>query len=443
MEEPPLRGHLMGDLRVGHETTGDGPPRVTRAQLGSVALGNALEFYDFMIFSFFAIQIGATFFPSTNPVNSLLAALATFGAGFLTRPLGAWAIGRYADRAGRKPAMLLSFALIGVSSLALALIPSYAAIGVAAPVLVIVGRLVQGFALGGEVGPSTAFLAECAPADKRGRYISLQFISQGAAILASGLVGVAVAKAFGEAGLTDYGWRVALGLGALIVPVGLVLRRSLVETLPEVAPASQAEVLPYRRIVVLGFLILLAGTIGTYVMTYLTTYAQSVLGLPADVSLGATVAGGLAYMLGAATGGWAADKIGRRPVMLVPMALSFVLILPSFWWLNASPTEPVLYAVAFGLRFVMTMGIAAGFIALTEGLPLRVRAGALSLVYAVAISVFGGSTQFVIAWLTAVTGDPMAPAWYMLGATGIGLAAMALMRESHPRRIAAIAPVPV
>ncbi|ANY19668.1 Proline/betaine transporter [Tsuneonella dongtanensis] len=413
-------------------------PQVTRAQLGSVALGNALEFYDFMIFSFFAIQIGETFFPSTNPVNSLLAALATFGAGFLTRPLGAWAIGRYGDRVGRKPAMLLSFGLIGVSSLALALIPSYAAIGIAAPVLVIIGRLVQGFALGGEVGPSTAFLAECAPIEKRGRYISLQFISQGAAILASGIVGVAVAKAFGDAGLTEYGWRIALALGALIVPVGLVLRRSLVETLPEPSSEEPASSAPYARVIVLGFFILLAGTIGTYVMTYLTTYAQSVLGLPPDISLGATVAGGLAYMLGAVAGGVAADRIARRPVMLVPMGLSFVLILPSFWWLNANPSEAVLYAVAFWLRFILTMGMTAGFIALTEGLPLRVRAGALSLVYAVAISVFGGSTQFIIAWLTDATGDPMAPAWYLLAATGIGLVAMALMRESHPRRTAPV-----
>ncbi|MGN3974179.1 MFS transporter [Tsuneonella sp. SYSU-LHT278] len=409
---------------------GRAPP--SRKQLGAVALGNALEFYDFMIFSFFAIQIGETFFPSTDPINSLLAALATFGAGFLTRPLGAWAIGRFGDRAGRKPAMLLSFALIGVSSLALALVPSYAAIGVAAPVLVIIGRLVQGFALGGEVGPSSAFLAEAGPADKRGRYISLQFVSQGAAILASGIVGVIVAKSFSDAGLTQYGWRIALALGALIVPVGLVLRRSLEETLPPAAAVTEADIAPYRRIVVLGFFILLAGTIATYVMTYLTTYAQSVLGLPADISLGATVAGGLAYTLGAIAGGIAADRLGRRPVMLAPMALSLAMIMPSFWWLNASPSEGVLYTVAFGLRFFLTMGMTAGFIALTEGLPRRVRSGALALVYAIAISVFGGSTQFVIAWLTDVTGDPMAPAWYVLAATAIGLCAMALMRESRP-----------
>lgn len=319
------------------------PAKVTHAQLGSVALGNALEFYDFLIFSFFAIQIGETFFPSTNPINSLLAALATFGAGFLTRPLGAWAIGRYGDRAGRKPAMLLSFALIGASSLAVALVPSYAAIGMAAPILVIIGRLVQGFALGGEVGPSSAFLAECAPPDRRGRYISLQFVSQGAATLASGLVGVTLASTMSEADLASYGWRIALALGVLIVPVGLVLRRSLEETLPE-PPATTASTAPvqaasHRRIVVLGFLILLSGTISTYVLNYLATYAQTTLGMPASISLGATVATGLAYAVGSGVAGWAADRWGRRPVMLLPAIISVLASVPAFWLLNAVPVD--------------------------------------------------------------------------------------------------------
>ena len=141
------------------------PRRATRAQIGSVALGNALEFYDFLIFSIFAVQIGQAFFPATDPVNSLLAALATFGAGFVTRPLGAWVFGRYADRRGRRPAMVASFTVLGLSSLALALIPSYATVGAVAPVLAILARLVQGLALGGEVGPSSAFLAEIAPPD--------------------------------------------------------------------------------------------------------------------------------------------------------------------------------------------------------------------------------------------------------------------------------------
>jgi MFS family permease len=407
-------------------------------------MGNALEFYDFLIFSFFAVQIGQTFFPATNPVNSLLAALATFGAGFLTRPIGAYVIGRYGDRAGRKPAMLLSFGLIGLSSLSLALVPSYAAIGMLAPVLVIVGRLVQGFALGGEVGPSSAFLAESGPANRRGRLISLQMASQGLAMLASGIVGMALSTMLSDAALTSWGWRVALALGALIVPVGLLLRRTLPETLKTSTRPPRTSFRSYGRIAVLGFMILLAGTISTYVMSYLTTYSQTVLGLSPKVAFGAAVAGGLAYTFGALWAGWACDRWGRRWVMIGPSTLGVVATIPAFLLLNAWPGEATLYSVAFLLRFVLVAGMTAGFIALTEGLPAHVRSAALALVYALAISVFGGSTQFVIAWLTEWSGDPMAPAWYMLGALVIGLVAMTMMRErgeeSSAPPSAAIAP---
>jgi MFS family permease len=423
---------LAGNLQTGSGNA----PAPTRAQLASVAMGNALEFYDFLIFSFFAVQIGQTFFPATNPVNSLLAALATFGAGFLTRPLGAYVIGRYGDRAGRKPAMLLSFALIGLSSLSLALVPSYAALGMTAPVLVIIGRLVQGFALGGEVGPSSAFLAEAGAANRRGRLISLQMASQGLAMLASGIVGMTLSVMLSEAALTNWGWRVALALGALIVPVGLLLRRTLPETLESSAQSGPTPFRSYGRIAVLGFMILLAGTISTYVMSYLTTYSQTVLGLSPKVAFGAAVAGGLAYTLGALWAGWACDRWGRRLMMIGPATLGVIATIPAFMLLNARPGEATLYSVAFLLRFILVAGMTAGFIALTEGLPVQVRSAALALVYALAISVFGGSTQFVIAWLTEWSGDPMAPAWYMLVALIIGLVAMILMRETGEPRTA-------
>lgn len=407
--------------------------RATPAQLLGVTLGNALEFYDFLVFSFFAVQIGQCFFPSASPQSSLLAALATFGAGFLMRPLGAFVIGGLGDRVGRRPMLILSFALIGVANLAVALTPSYAAIGLAAPLIVIVCRLVQGFALGGEVGASTAFLAEVAPPHRRGAYISLQFVGHGLSMLAAGLIGVWLAAAMDDAALTNWGWRIAMGVGVAIVPIGLALRRTLPETLrAEISSRPRPSFASYRGIAIFAFLTLLAGTIATYVLGYMTTYAKTVLLLPSSVSFGATVAIGLAYTLGAVVAGLGSDRFGRRPFMVLPMAIAAAAIIPGFWLLTHWPGASTLYAVSFVLRFVLVIATAAAFITLTEAFPLRVRSGAVAVVYAVATSVFGGATQFVVAWLTGITGDPLSPAWYMLAATLTGLVAMVLVRETAP-----------
>src|SRR6185369_11798041 len=225
--------------------------RLPVRQVLAVVIGNGLEFYDFVTYAFFAAQIGRTFFPSDSPGASLLASLATFGVGFLTRPLGALVIGRYADRAGRKPAMLLSFWLMGIAVVGLPLVPAYATIGVAAPLLVIAFRLLQGFALGGEVGPNTAFLMEAAPAHRRGFFVSMQATSADIAVMAAGLIGVVLAHNLSSAELDAWGWRAALLPGAVIVPFGLYLRRSLAETLhraPEPAAAAGAA-MSYLRIV--------------------------------------------------------------------------------------------------------------------------------------------------------------------------------------------------
>jgi len=208
------------------------PRRLPARQVLAVVAGNALQFYDFVTYAFFAPQIGRAFFPSDTAGTSLLASLATFGVGFLTRPLGALVIGRIGDRAGRKPAMLLSFSLMSVGVIGLPCVPSYAALGITAPLLVIALRLVQGFALGGEVGPSTAFLLEAAPPLRRGLYVSLQATSADAAVCFAGLVGVALAGLLSEAALEAWGWRMAMLLGAVTIPFAFAARRSLMETLP-------------------------------------------------------------------------------------------------------------------------------------------------------------------------------------------------------------------
>jgi MFS transporter, MHS family, citrate/tricarballylate:H+ symporter len=399
----------------------------------AVAVGNAIEFYDFVTYAFFAAQIGRAFFPSNAPSTSLLASLATFGAGFLTRPLGAWVLGRLGDRVGRKPAMLISFGLIGVGVIGLPLVPSYASIGMAAPALAIVFRLIQGFALGGEVGPSTAFMMEAAPPLRRGLYISFQAMSADAAVMVAGVVGVTLAGTLSPAALDAWGWRVALLAGAVIVPFGLLLRRTLAETLQPKAPDAPApRFRDYGRNAAVGFVLLATATTTNYLLSYMTTYAGSTLGMPAKVALGATAVVGLSGVVCDPLGGWLSDRFGRKPIMIIPWLFLAVAVFPCFMLLEHARNGITLYATCAVLACSQTLSTSTSLVAITESLPHRVRSGALSLLYAASISVFGGSTQFIVAWFTRLTGSPLTPAWYMIGGVGVGLIALCLMPETAP-----------
>ncbi|HTU67217.1 MAG TPA: MFS transporter [Steroidobacteraceae bacterium] len=410
-------------------------------QVAAVVTANAIEFYDFVTYAFFAAQIGRTFFPSDTPGTSLLAALATFGAGFLTRPLGAFVIGRYADRAGRKPAMLLSFWLMGIAVIGLPLVPSYASIGLAAPLLVIGFRLLQGFALGGEVGPNTAFLMEAAPAKHRGLYVSMQATSADVAVMIAGLVGVVLAGWLTAGELDAWGWRVALLPGAVIVPFGLMLRRSLLETLhraPEGAAAAPAIGAgpSFLRIGLVGILLIATATTTNYLLSYMKTYAGSTLGMPEQLAFGATVAVGAAGLVFDPLGGWLSDRFGRRRMILLPWLSLSVLVFPGFWLIEHYRSGPVLWTVCAVLASIHTAAGTTALVAITEWLPRRARAGGFGIIYASSIAVFGGSTQFLTAWLTRLTGNAMVPAWYMIGGIVVGLLALSQLPETAPVRTA-------
>ncbi|MGC1521978.1 MAG: MFS transporter [Steroidobacteraceae bacterium] len=401
----------------------------------AVALGNAIEFYDFVTYAFFAAQIGRAFFPSDTPGTSLLASLATFGAGFLTRPLGALVLGRLGDRIGRKPAMIASFTLIGIGVTGLPLIPSYASIGIAAPILAICFRLIQGFALGGEVGPSTAFLMEAAPPLRRGLYISLQATSADVAVMVAGVVGVSLASLLDPAALNSWGWRVALLAGAVIIPFGLLLRRTLGETLQPLHDRPIPAIRSYFRVAAAGLALLASGTTTNYLLSYMTTYANSTLGMPSRIAFGATAVVGLCGVICDPLGGWLSDKVGRKRVMIIPWLCLAFAVFPCFMLLERERSSFALYVACAILACASTLSGSASLIAVNESLPHRVRSGAFGIIYALSISIFGGSAQFVVTWLTRLTGNPLAPAWYMIGGVIVGLIAQNVMPESAPIKI--------
>ena len=410
----------------------------------AATIGNMLEFYDFITYSFFAIQIGHTFFPAQSEYSSLMLSLATFGAGFITRPIGGIIIGSYADRVGRRPAMILSFTLMGVAIIAMALIPSYARIGIAAPILAVLARMVQGFSLGGEVGPTTAYLLESAPLHRRGFVVAWQAASQAIAATLAGLVGLILASTLSASALTDYGWRIAFLLGAVTLPVGLWMRRGLPETLHEpehhtVAPATKtasvyATFRQNARVIVLGLIVLASGTIGTYLFNYLTTFAQSTLKMTPTVAFAGTFAQNVISLFAVLFGGWLSDRIGRRPVMIYPRFLFLILLLPAFYWIVEARSATALIVGSAILSLLSSVGGGAFYAALTESLPKRIRGGAFATIYAFSIALFGGTTQLVVTWLIHVTGNPMGPAYYWLVAATIGTAAAMAIIESAPVR---------
>lgn len=413
---------------------------VTPRQITAVTLGNALEFYDFLTYSFFAIQIGHCFFPSESGYGSLMASLATFGAGFATRPLGALAIGHYADKVGRKPAMLLSFVLIGLSIFAMALIPPYQSIGLAAPVFFVAARMLQGFSLGGEIGSSTAFLVESASPARRGVIVSFQGASQMAAVLAGSVVGVALSTALSADALTAYGWRIAFALGGLVVPLGWSLRRRLPETLqvqssvPERAGTRADLARGHWRLMTLGFVILGMGSIASYVQMYIVTFAQHGLGLSAHAGFLASSANAVVAIPALLLGGWLSDRYGRWPVNVLANALLLVLVVPLFAWTVSRGSADVLIVSMSVLGFVSNLPFGAVCAALGEGLPQTIRSSGFGTVYSLAIAACGGSTEFVVTWLIHLTGSAMAPAWYIAGATAVAQVALMLLPESAPIR---------
>jgi len=399
------------------------PPALSRKAVVAVVIGNWLEFYDFLAFTFFAVMIGRAFFPGESEVGRLLSALATFGVGFFTRPLGAAVIGTYADRAGRRAAMTLTLMLMAVGSAMMGLAPTYAQVGIAAPIILVVARLIQGFSCGGEVGPATAYLLESAPPEKRALMAGWQSFSQVLALLSGSLAGVVITSTLSEDQLYAWGWRLPFLAGILIAPVGLYIRRQLPETIQASEMHGSARVIlgelarQHARAVLLGVLVICGGTVATYVFNYMTTYAITTLHLSPTVGTTLTMMGYVAQLAGGVVGVWA-DRFGRKAVLVGARLVFAASIYPAFLVLTSPASSlAALFAVYMAISAVFAMGIVPVYAFLLEAFPKAVRSSGLSILYALATTIFGGTTQFVVAWLIERTGSPMVPAWYMLATT--------------------------
>jgi MFS family permease len=328
--------------------------------------------------------------------------------------------------------------LMAMGTLIVALTPSYATIGPLAPILVVLARLMQGFALGGEVGPATSFLLEAAPPGKRGLYASWQLASQGLSTLLAGAVGVFTSAILSTHDMQDWGWRVPFLLGLLIVPVAVFMRRKLPETLDLHAPMVHQSlgsilstlIIDNSRPVILAFALISSGTIGIYILNYMTTYAITTLHMPTTVSLVATLVLGVCILLFSLIGGWLSDKVGRKPLLIVSRILFILGAYPGFILINEFKNATALLTVTAFLAAFFSLGAGVVLTIIPESLPKPVRSAGLGISYALGVTLFGGTAQLVVAWLIHLTDDPLSPAWYLIASSIVGLIAALMMAET-------------
>jgi MFS family permease len=397
--------------------------------------------YDFMVFGYYATAIGRTFFPLTNEYASLMLSLATFGAGFLMRPLGALVLGAYVDRHGRRAGLVLTLTLMAVGTLSIACVPGYATIGLAAPAIVLVGRLLQGLSAGAQVGGVSVYLAEIATPGNRGFYVSWQSASQQVAVMFAALVGLAVTSALTPREMLSWGWRIPIGLGLLLIPF-IFLIRSYVEESEEFLsnskrPAASAvfrSIAANWRVVGLGTLLATMTTVSFYLITaYTPTFGSAVLRLQPREALTVTLCVGLANFIMLPTMGAVSDRIGRRPLLIGCGLLALTTGYAALWWLTSAPSFGRLLGVELWLAIVYAGYNAAMIVHLTEVMPAEVRATAFSLAYSTATAIFGGFTPAICTYMIHVTGNRAMPGLWLSAAALCGLVAALALGSDRPQ----------
>ncbi|MFX2482188.1 MFS transporter [Serratia marcescens] len=405
----------------------------------AASFGNALEFFDFGIYNFFVIYISVLFFPPSSDSNlALLLAFATFGVSFFMRPLGGILIGAYADRHGRKPAMILTISLMSLGTAMIGFAPTYASAGYWGTVTLVAARLIQGVAAGGEVGASMSLLVESAPPNRRGFYSSWSLATQGIATVVGGVTALALSAALpvlsGEPNaMAEWGWRIPFFIGVALAPLGCWLRLGLESDRPPVSRAHEppAQLRRHSRAVVLGVMLTIGATVATYIsMYYLGTYAVKYLGMPQAYGYAAMLLAGLVTFGGSLLVGHWCDRYGRLPLIRGSRIAILIVALPAFWWLSAAPHPAVLLLIVAILVGLTTLGSVPTMLMISELFPQRIRALGFALVYSLGVAIFGGFAQYIASQSIALSGSLLAPAVYLMLATLASLAVLPLLRET-------------
>ena len=420
----------------------DRPAKIMRVV--RVATGNFLEMYDFMVFGYYAAAIGRTFFPQASSWASLMYSLATFGVGFLMRPLGALVLGPYIDRRGRRAGLMLTLGLMSLGTLSIACMPGYKSIGIAAPLLVVAGRLLQGFSAGVELGGVSVYLSEIATPGHKGFYVSWQSASQQCAVIFAATLAIGLEKYLSDAQMDAWGWRVPFLVGCFIIPFLFVIRSSLSETedfLAQEQHPSGAEVMrsigTNWRIVALGTMLVMMTTVSFYIITaYTPTFGRVALHLASYDSFIVTLAVGVSNLVWLPIMGALSDRFGRKPFLLGPTILGLVSAYPVLLWLSGHPTFERLLGVELWLSFLYGSYNGAMVVYLTEIMPAAVRASGFSLAYSLATALFGGFTPTICTYLIQRTGNRAMPgAWLSFAAAASLVATLAYSRYHHDRNL--------
>ena len=409
-----------------------------------VVSGNFLEMYDFMVYGFYATAIAKTFFPGDNELASLMLSLATFGAGFLMRPLGAIFLGAYIDKHGRRHGLIVTLALMALGTLLIAVVPGYATLGVFAPLLVLLGRLLQGFSAGVELGGVSVYLSEIATPGRKGFFVSWQSASQQVAIVVAAGLGFALNQWLSAPAIAAWGWRVPFFVGCMIVPFIFVLRRNLEETQEFKARKhrpSMKDVLSTLvqnwGVVIAGMMLVAMTTTSFYLITvYAPTFGKTVLHLSTADSLLVTLCVGVSNFVWLPIGGALSDRIGRRPLLIGMTVLTIATAYPALSFLAHAPSFMNMLLVLLWLSFMYGIYNGAMIVALTEVMPVQVRVAGFSLAYSLATAVFGGFTPAISTAAIHMTGDKAAPGYWMSFAAVCALLATFALYRRRPVTLA-------